>query len=411
MRRCWHAAMFAHHFSPPATSTRVRGRCHPLAGRCNRVPVCPARTARTRARADRQCVGSAAAPRTEPAGGGNREWLTREFSQVDNLFGRAVASWIAATPRPSSRRGQTRPTSVSPTVVISSSMPTRSCARLQHQPAHPEVGVAARGVHIDQARRRDRDLQFAQLGRAPVAALRATQVGHRGGVCSQPYQPFPLRTAAKRPATRRRSRSAGAVAEPGGAAGSRRRTRRTGRERRHRLVPQHPHRGQILVGARARSAMDTPSALSSGSTQPTPTPTVSRPPDRKSIDDSCLASNTGWRWGNTISPKPSRTRVVSAARWASATTASSRSCVAGSVWRQGDVIADPQRLEPGVLGRPRPPGQHLRRRVLPLVQPIEPELHARERTVRQGIAIVAPSRERGGLSGREPARTTAATPA
>jgi hypothetical protein len=69
-------------------------------------------------------------------------------------------------------------------------------------------------------------------------------------------------------------------------------------------------------------------------------PTVSRPPDRKSIDESCLASSTGWRCGNTITPNPNRIRVVSAARWAMATMASMRGWPFGSPcsWSTGSAM-------------------------------------------------------------------------
>jgi hypothetical protein len=49
----------------------------------------------------------------------------------------------------------------------------------------------------------------------------------------------------------------------------------------------------------------------------------------------------------------------------------------GRVGGQRDVIADPDRLEAGVLGQPRAPRERLRRDVLALVQPIQTELHRR----------------------------------
>jgi hypothetical protein len=43
-------------------------------------------------------------------------------------------------------------------------------------------------------------------------------------------------------------------------------------------------------------------------------PTMSRPFERTSIVESCFANRTGWRWGSTITPTASRTRLVNAAR-------------------------------------------------------------------------------------------------
>jgi hypothetical protein len=51
--------------------------------------------------------------------------------------------------------------------------------------------------------------------------------------------------------------------------------------------------------------------------------------------------------------------------------------VVGSVERERDVIADPDRLEPGLLDRAGAPGQRLRRGALALVQSVDAELHAR----------------------------------
>ena len=42
---------------------------------------------------------------------------------------------------------------------------------------------------------------------------------------------------------------------------------------------------------------------------------------------------------------------------------------------QRDVIADPERLEPGLLGQPGPPGHHLRLDAAPPAQPVDGKPH------------------------------------
>src|SRR6266508_1679106 len=70
-------------------------------------------------------------------------------------------------------------------------------------------------------------------------------------------------------------------------------------------------------------------------------PTVSRPLDSTSIDASCFASRTGCRCGSTITPKHSRTLLVSAAMWARATTASIRGWSGGSPRPDGRAMWSP----------------------------------------------------------------------
>ena len=62
-----------------------------------------------------------------------------------------------------------------------------------------------------------------------------------------------------------------------------------------------------------RSWNGAPNALNSGSSQPTPTPRISRPFDRFCNVESSLASGSGWRIGRTMTLVPSRTRSVTAA--------------------------------------------------------------------------------------------------
>src|SRR6266511_3300192 len=100
-------------------------------------------------------------------------------------------------------------------------------------------------------------------------------------------------------------------------------------------------------------------------------PTVSRPLDSTSIDASCFASRTGCRCGSTITPKHSRTLLVSAAMWARATTASIRG------WPGGPSCPG-RRCRPGAA-RTTPASAHP-----PSLTPVDPvggKLHRRERVV------------------------------
>src|SRR5262249_53046946 len=65
-----------------------------------------------------------------------------------------------------------------------------------------------------------------------------------------------------------------------------------------------------------------PSASSSDSCQPTPTPRRTRPPESVSSVATCLATSVGWRCGSTSTSVPRVTRVVTAAMYASAINAS-----------------------------------------------------------------------------------------
>jgi hypothetical protein len=64
---------------------------------------------------------------------------------------------------------------------------------------------------------------------------------------------------------------------------------------------------------RPRSWNGTPRAANSASSQPTPTPRISLPPERLCSVASSFASGSGCRIGNTITLVPSRTRSVTAA--------------------------------------------------------------------------------------------------
>ncbi len=63
----------------------------------------------------------------------------------------------------------------------------------------------------------------------------------------------------------------------------------------------------------ARSPIGTARAANSGSSQPTPTPRMARPPLSTSSVATDLASTTGLRNGSTTTDVPSRTRWVRAA--------------------------------------------------------------------------------------------------
>ena len=64
---------------------------------------------------------------------------------------------------------------------------------------------------------------------------------------------------------------------------------------------------------RPRSRNGTPRAANSASSQPTPAPRMSRPPDKFCSVANSLASGSGCRIGNTRTLVPSPTRLVQAA--------------------------------------------------------------------------------------------------
>src|SRR6266508_4249227 len=91
-------------------------------------------------------------------------------------------------------------------------------------------------------------------------------------------------------------------------------------------------------------------------------PTVSRPLDSTSIDASCFASRTGCRCGSTITPKHSRTLLVSAAMWARATTASIRGWSGGSPRPDGRAMWSPTHSDSkpaSSASRARQPGEYV----------------------------------------------------
>ena len=70
----------------------------------------------------------------------------------------------------------------------------------------------------------------------------------------------------------------------------------------------------MYSSARApRRSNGTPSASNSSSSQPTPMPRSSRPPDRWSSDDACLAKYSALAWVTMLTPVPSRRRSVAPA--------------------------------------------------------------------------------------------------
>ena len=74
-----------------------------------------------------------------------------------------------------------------------------------------------------------------------------------------------------------------------------------------------------------RRAKGTPIASNSSLSQPMPTPSSSRPPVMKSRVAVSLARTRGLRCGSTMTPVRKRSRVVSAATWASQIKGSGRS--------------------------------------------------------------------------------------
>ena len=105
---------------------------------------------------------------------------------------------------------------------------------------------------------------------------------------------------------------------------------------------------------RPRSWNGTPRAANSASSQPTPTPRISRPSEKLCKVDNSLASGSGWRIGSTSTLVPSRTRLVTAATQVKrqhrvVEQRRTRKLRA----RHDDVLADPDIAEPQRLGADR----------------------------------------------------------
>ena len=73
-----------------------------------------------------------------------------------------------------------------------------------------------------------------------------------------------------------------------------------------------------------RSWNGTPRALNSSSSQPTPRPSMRRPPDRWSIELACLARYNGFVWDRMLIPVPKRMVDVAAAAQVMATSGSTK---------------------------------------------------------------------------------------
>ena len=84
---------------------------------------------------------------------------------------------------------------------------------------------------------------------------------------------------------------------------------------------------------RPRSRKFSPSASNSTSFQPTPMPSVMRPPLSTSTSAACLATSAVWRWGRIRMPVTNRMRSVTAARCPKSTKGSWNM---SSIWYQPD---------------------------------------------------------------------------
>ena len=125
---------------------------------------------------------------------------------------------------------------------------------------------------------------------------------------------------------------------------------------------------------RPRSLNGTPSAANSGSSQPTPTPMMSRPPERLCSVDNSLASGSGWRIGSTSTLVPSRTRSVTAATQVRVSTGIVEQRRARELRaRHDDVLADPDVAEPHRLGAPRMALDQRRRRLAAGMRQVNPD--------------------------------------
>ena len=119
-----------------------------------------------------------------------------------------------------------------------------------------------------------------------------------------------------------------------------------------------------------RSANGTSRTVNSSSSQPKPRPKTKRPPASSCTVQAERATASGWRSGRTKMPVASSIRSVTAAAAPSCTSGSTSSVsglTIGPVWccspgcafvgcsvrvadRQHDVLAEPQRREPGLVG-------------------------------------------------------------
>src|SRR5438552_3775857 len=127
---------------------------------------------------------------------------------------------------------------------------------------------------------------------------------------------------------------------------------------------------------RPRSLNGTPSAANSGSSQPTPTPRISRPPDKLCNVDNSLASGSGWRIGRTITLVPSRTRSVTAATPGQGEDRIIEQGRARKLRaRHDDVLADPDVAEAERLGALGVALDQYRRCLAAGVRQVHPDLH------------------------------------
>ena len=120
-----------------------------------------------------------------------------------------------------------------------------------------------------------------------------------------------------------------------------------------RLVagPQRAHDPRRPRSSRrtGRSTGKPSAATSSSAGAPRPTPTVIRPPDRRSSEASSFASSTGWRRAITITAMPSRiSRVTAAANDSTCRPSSSGQCDSRPAERR---CRGPRAREPEVSAR------------------------------------------------------------
>ena len=135
-----------------------------------------------------------------------------------------------------------------------------------------------------------------------------------------PIQPSPRRAARRSAGSRPAPNQTGSPGRWIGLGSSRAREKRRSSPSNETSSPLHSARMTSTPSTRRRTVRSVGkprAATCSSAGAPRPTPTVSRPPDRRSSDAISFASRTGWRRVITMTAMPSRTSRVTAAAYAS----------------------------------------------------------------------------------------------
>ena len=240
-----------------------------------------------------------------------------------------------------------------------------------------DVRILPSGRGVDAPGRRARDLQVAEPGRALAPGRDLTQLGQGPrGLAGIQVHAVPAVGGGDRPAVRGRGMPADhdrrmrpldrrrALVNAG-------KRHKAPAERRLRIGPQDAHRGQVLIGAGAslghlhaqRPQLRLHVSDAEAGDQPAPGQDV----DRRQLP----GQEDGLTLGQHDHPEPEPHRHGHCGEVAHRHHDLQPGLLAVPAG-QGDVVADPHRLEPGVFRQLSPPGQRARVDVAPQ-QPVQAE--------------------------------------